>query len=196
MSPAVFTAAHGSKCVFELCTRKFVRRGRDQIQIARPAVAKPPDQIDQRTMYNRDNGENGNAVRHGNGMLNGLRKDVGSKVCLLDDDPSVLKATGRLLSSAGWEVEAFSDPISFLSYAQSESPMVVVLDILMPIMNGLEVQQRLRDLSPSTQVIVMTSKDDPSVRNRALEAGASAFFVKPIDDRAFLAGIETAATPR
>jgi len=147
-------------------------------------------------MYILDNAKNGNAIRYRDNMLNGLPKYAGSKVCLLDDDPSVLKATGRLLSSAGWEVEAFSDPISFLCYAQSESPMVAVLDILMPIMNGLEVQQRLRDLSPSTQVIVVTSKDDPSVRDRALKAGASAFFVKPIDDEEFLAGVETAATSR
>ena len=145
-------------------------------------------------MHTRINGKN--AAKPNNGMLNGLHKASDAKVCLLDDDPSVLKATGRLLSSAGWDVEAFSDPISFLCYAQSETPMVAVLDILMPIMNGLEVQKRLRDLSPSTQVIVMTSKDDPSVRNRALEAGASAFFVKPIDDREFLAGVETAATAR
>ena len=128
-------------------------------------------------------------------MLNGRGK-MRSKVCLLDDDPSVLKATSRLLTSAGWEVKTFSDPISFLGYVQSESPMVVVLDILMPIMNGLDVQKQLKTLSPSTRVIVMTSKDDPSVRSRAMQAGASAFFLKPVDDAEFLAGIRTAAAPR
>ena len=113
-------------------------------------------------------------------------------VCLVDDDPSVLKATGRLLSSAGWKVEAFSDPREFLRYAQVNRPKVVVLDILMPIMNGLEVQSRLRELSPSSRVIVLTSKDDSSVRSKAMDTGASAFFLKPVDDDAFLAGIESA----
>lgn len=113
-------------------------------------------------------------------------------VCLVDDDPSVLKATGRLLSSAGWKVEAFGDPHEFLRYAAANHPKVVVLDILMPIMNGLEVQLRLRKVSPSSRVIVLTSKDDPSVRSTAMEEGASAFFLKPVDDDAFLAGIESA----
>lgn len=126
-------------------------------------------------------------------MLTGINNTF-SKVCLLDDDPSVLKATGRLLLSAGWDVETFSDPFSFLGYAQSAPPKVAIIDILMPIMNGLEVQKRLRDLSPSTRVIVLTSKDDASVRNQAIEAGASAFFLKPVDDCEFLAGVESAAS--
>ena len=115
-------------------------------------------------------------------------------VCLVDDDPSVLKATGRLLSSAGWKVEAFSDPREFLRYAAVNHPKVVVLDILMPIMNGLEVQSRLRELSPSSRVVVLTSKDDPSVRSKAMDTGASGFFLKPVDDDAFLAGVESAVT--
>src|SRR4051812_6679547 len=80
-------------------------------------------------------------------------------VCLVDDDPSVLKATGRLLSSVGWKVESFTDPIAFLRHAQTCRPKVAVLDIMMPVMNGLEVQTRLRQVSPSTRVIVLTSKD-------------------------------------
>ena len=113
-------------------------------------------------------------------------------VCLVDDDPSVLKATGRLLSSAGWKVESFTDPIAFLRYAQIHRPQVVVLDILMPVMNGLEVQAQLSKLSPSTRVIVLTSKDDSSVHSNAMNAGASAFFLKPVGDEQFLAGIESA----
>ena len=116
-----------------------------------------------------------------------------SAICLLDDDASVLKATSRLLVSAGWDVETFNNPVEFLDYARDHRPRLVVIDILMPVMNGLEVQKRLGDISPSTRVIVMTSKDDPSVRSEALGAGASAFFLKPIHDDEFLAGIESAA---
>ena len=117
------------------------------------------------------------------------------KICLVDDDPSVLRATGRLLASAGWEVETFSDPAEFLRRAKSDPPPLVILDILMPVMNGLEVQARLRQTAPSTRVIVMTSKDDPEVRNQAMEAGASAFFLKPVRDDEFLNGVESAASP-
>jgi two-component system response regulator HydG len=113
-------------------------------------------------------------------------------ICLVDDDPSVLKATSRLLVSSGWTVESFLDPVEFLRYAETSQPRLVVIDILMPIMNGLEVQSRLRTVSPSTRVIVLTSKDDPSVRSKATAGGASAFFLKPVDDDEFLAGIESA----
>src|SRR5689334_16679915 len=95
-------------------------------------------------------------------------------ICLIDDDQSVLKATGRLLSSAGWKVDAFDDPFEFLEHAKTCQPRVVVLDILMPKMNGLEVQKRLKTISPGSRVIVLTSKDDPSVRTEAMENGACA----------------------
>lgn len=113
-------------------------------------------------------------------------------ICLLDDDPSLVKATSRLLSSAGWRVESFTDPIEFLRYAATHQPPVVVLDIRMPVMNGLEVQLRLRKISPGTRVVVLTSKDDPAVRSQAMNRGAAAFFVKPANDEQFIAGIESA----
>ena len=112
-------------------------------------------------------------------------------VCLVDDDPSVLRATGRLLSSAGWKTEPFTDPTVFLRYAEASHPALVVLDIWMPVMTGLEVQAKLGCVSPSTQVIVLTSKDDPSVRSKALDAGAAAFFLKPPPDAEFLERIES-----
>ena len=113
-------------------------------------------------------------------------------VCLVDDDASVLKATSRLLASSGWKVESFLDPIVFLRYAEASKPRIAVLDVIMPIMNGLEVQTQLRTVSPSTRVIILTSKDDPSVRSKAMAAGATGFFLKPVDDDEFLAGIESA----
>ena len=113
-------------------------------------------------------------------------------VCVLDDDPSVVKATSRLLSSAGWKVDAFTDPIEFLDHAKECQPKVVVLDILMPAMNGLDVQKRLKEISPESRVIILTSKDDPSTRAKATKQGATAFFTKPIGDEEFLAGIESA----
>ena len=116
-------------------------------------------------------------------------------VYLLDDDASILKSTGRLLDSAGWKVETFTDPIAFLEQAAVHFPDVAVIDILMPDMSGLEVQRRLQTISPSTRVIVLTSKDVPSVRNMAMNAGASAFFTKGVESGEFLAGIKAAADP-
>jgi len=120
-------------------------------------------------------------------------QDAAALVCLLDDDPSVLKATGRLLRSAGLAVKTFLDPNSFLAQARTLKPRVAVLDILMPVMNGLEVQTQLKDISPSTRVILLTSNDDAHVRSQAMEAGATAYFLKPVNSDAFLASVKSIA---
>ena len=114
-------------------------------------------------------------------------------VYLLDDDFSVIKSTCRLLDSAGWKVEVFTNPVAFLERASTHCPDIAVIDIFMPEMNGLEVQTQLRRVSPSTRVIMLTAKDDPSVRRIAMNAGASAFFIKGVESGEFLAGIKAAA---
>jgi FixJ family two-component response regulator len=114
-------------------------------------------------------------------------------ICLLDDDLAVLKGIGRLLRSAGWPVERFSDPNDFLAYAETHQTPVAIIDVWMPRMNGLEVQSRLQQISPSTRVIVFSGIDDAVIRENALKAGASAFFIKPFDDEEFLGAIETAS---
>ena len=114
-------------------------------------------------------------------------------VWLLDDDPSGLKSLGRLLDSSGWNVKSFTDPFAFLQQAGIDCPDVVVIDIMMPKMNGLEVQKRLQVASPSTRVVVLTSRDEPSIRQTAMAEGASAFFIKGVDNKEFLEGIKTAA---
>jgi FixJ family two-component response regulator len=124
-----------------------------------------------------------------------LHNIITDVICLLDDDPSVLKAVGRLLSSAGWQAQQFNDPEKFLEYAKIHRAPVAVIDVWMPLMNGLEVQSRLREISPSTRVIVFTGKDDPLVRCTALNAGASAFLTKPFDDEELLTAVRLALAP-
>jgi len=114
-------------------------------------------------------------------------------VFLLDDDRSVLKATGRLLDSVGWHVNAFTNPMTFLEHAATYRPELAIIDILMPEMSGLEVQSHLQRVSPSTRVIILTARDDPSVRRMAMNAGASAFFIKGVESGEFLARIKATA---
>jgi two-component system response regulator FixJ len=113
-------------------------------------------------------------------------------VCLVDDDPAVLKSIERLLVSDGFSVRAFSEPKSFLTHVQKSPVPLVVLDIWMEQMGGLEVQAQLGALSPTTRVIIMTGREDPSVKAVALQAGAFAFFTKPFDDNQFLAAVHEA----
>ena len=103
-------------------------------------------------------------------------------IWLLDDDASMLKALGRLLNSAGFTVEKFNHPADFLSELEQRECRVAILDVWMPDMNGLEVQACLRRESPKTRIIFITGRDDPSVRQAALDAGAFAFLAKPFED--------------
>lgn len=107
-------------------------------------------------------------------------------VCLLDDDLSMLKALDRLLKSDGFKVEKFSHPAAFLANIGENACRVAILDVWMPDMNGLEVQSVLRKNFPDTRIIFISGRDDPSVRQAALEAGAFGFLSKPFDDEVLL----------
>jgi FixJ family two-component response regulator len=114
-------------------------------------------------------------------------------IWLLDDDASMLKALGRLLASAGFAVEKFSHPSDFLSNLKHARCRVAVLDVWMPDMNGLEVQTCLRRDSPETRIIFITGREDPSIRQTALEAGAFGFLAKPFEDEVLVQLIHKAA---
>jgi FixJ family two-component response regulator len=115
-------------------------------------------------------------------------------IWLLDDDASMLKALGRLLKSAGFVVEKFSHPAEFLSNLEHARCRVAVLDVWMPDMSGLEVQICLRRDSPETRIIFISGRDDPSVRETALEMGAFGFLAKPFEDELLVQLIRNAAT--
>ena len=113
-------------------------------------------------------------------------------VCLVDDDPAVLKSIGRLLNSAGFEVRAFSEPKKFLAHVAEHPVALVILDIWMEQMNGLEVQAELSKVSPRTRVIIITGCKDATTEKTAAQFGASGFFTKPFDDEEFLRGVRAA----
>ena len=110
-------------------------------------------------------------------------------ICLLDDEPSVLRSLGRLLASEGLTALKFADPPSFLRYAGSHPVRLAVVDIRMPGMTGIDVLEELRVLSPDTRTIIMTGESDAIHRTAALAAGAVSFFLKPFDDEAFLQAV-------
>src|SRR5438552_11281600 len=113
-------------------------------------------------------------------------------IWLLDDDVSMLKALGRLMNSAGFIVEKFNHPAAFLTRLEHAPCRVAVLDVWMPEMNGLEVQACLRRHSPETRIIFISVRDDPSVRQTALDAGAFAFLAKPFEDEVLVELIQKA----
>jgi FixJ family two-component response regulator len=113
-------------------------------------------------------------------------------VCLVDDDPMVLRSTGRLLASDGFAVRSFSKGADFIAYVASHNVPLVVLDIWMKEMTGLEVLARLCAVSPQTHVIVITGREDSAARITAMQIGAVAFLIKPFDDEQFLALVHRA----
>ena len=124
--------------------------------------------------------------------MTSTEKSTTEVVCLVDDDLAVLKSIGRLLASDGLSVRSFDNPKDFLTHVQTHSVPLVILDILMEEMNGLEVQAQLRSLSPCTRVIVITGREDTNTRSTATKRGASAFFTKPFDDNQFLGAVHNA----
>jgi FixJ family two-component response regulator len=113
-------------------------------------------------------------------------------VCLVDDDSAVLKSIGRLLASDGFVARSFDKPKDFLAHVRTNAVPVVVLDILMGEMNGLDVQAQVSAISPGTRVIVITGREDLKMKEAALRAGAVAFFSKPFDDGEFLGAVRRA----
>jgi FixJ family two-component response regulator len=121
-----------------------------------------------------------------------VEKSDTKTICLVDGDPAVLKSLEQLLASYGFSVCSFSNPKSFLAYVQAYPVPVVVLDIWMEDMIGLEVQANLSALSPSTRVIIITGHNDPSAKLVAHHLGVVALFTKPFDSGQFLSAVHGA----
>jgi FixJ family two-component response regulator len=106
-------------------------------------------------------------------------------IAIVDDDESVCRALKRLVRSLGMDGETFASGQEFLDLIEampSFLPDCVVLDVQMPGLNGLEVQERLATNSNPLPVIFITAHDDAAPRERALAAGAVAFMRKPFND--------------
>ena len=114
------------------------------------------------------------------------------EVCLLDDDASVLRSMQYLLASDGIPVRAFNKPEEFLEYAAAHPVPVVVTDIWMPGITGLEILARTCAITPRPRVIVITARDDLAARATAMAIGPVAFFIKPFNDEKFLAAVRDA----
>lgn len=114
------------------------------------------------------------------------------EVCLVDDDVSVLKSMQYLLASEGFKVRPFNKAEDFLAHASKNYVPLVVTDIWMDEVTGLEVLARLCAISPRTKVIVITAREDLAARATAMQIGPVAFFMKPFNDEQFLTAVHDA----
>jgi two-component system, LuxR family, response regulator FixJ len=113
-------------------------------------------------------------------------------VYLVDDDPAVRRSLERLLGTADFRVVSYATPTEFLDAATGLSAGCVLLDLRMPVMNGLEVQARMLTLRPDLPIIVVTGQGDVQSAVRAMKAGAVDFIEKPYSDDSLIASIESA----
>jgi FixJ family two-component response regulator len=113
-------------------------------------------------------------------------------VILIDDEPSVRRSLSRLLRSAGYRVREFASAGEFLESPPQEGPHCLVLDVKMPEMNGLELQQALAQGDRSLPIVFITGHGDIPTSVRAMRAGATDFLSKPFDANDLLAAIERA----
>jgi FixJ family two-component response regulator len=114
-------------------------------------------------------------------------------VAVVDDEPAVLKALGRLLRSAKFEVETFDSGAAFLASLSKRRPACVVLDLHMPAMSGFDLQARLAaDPGSKVSVIAITGHDTPGEQQRAMAAGAVLYLRKPVDARVLFSAVGSA----
>jgi FixJ family two-component response regulator len=108
------------------------------------------------------------------------------QVVIVDDDPSVGRALGRLVRSLGMNAETYLSGEAFLRAIEvSGTPKCVVLDVQMPEMNGLDVQQRMAERELAVPVIFITAHEDHGVVERAIAAGAVGLLHKPFSEASF-----------
>jgi len=113
-------------------------------------------------------------------------------VFVVDDDASVRDALRGLLRSAGFAVETFASAREFLARPPSDLPGCLVLDVGLPDLSGLDLQQRLDDMSRTIPIVLITGQGDIPTSVRAMKAGAVEFLTKPFGERDLFAAIRQA----
>jgi len=117
-----------------------------------------------------------------------------SLIFLIDDDPSVRKGVSRLLRSAGYKSEVFECASDFLAREQHLGPACVIVDVRMPGLDGMDLQQTLLRREREEQLIFITGHGDIAMCVQAMKAGAVDFLPKPFREDELLQCVERALT--
>ena len=118
------------------------------------------------------------------------------RVLLADDHEAMLDRVARLLATECNVVGTVTDGQQALDAARELKPNVLVLDISMPVMNGIETAHRLKEAGAETRIVFLTVHDDPDFAREALEAGALGYVIKPRIASDLLAAIKEAHAGR
>jgi FixJ family two-component response regulator len=113
-------------------------------------------------------------------------------VFVIDDDESICRSLRRLIQSVGLHVRTFTSGNDFLNQGCQNMSGCILLDVRMPDISGLGLQQRLNDSGCKIPIIFMSAHQDTETREKALNAGAIAFLQKPFEDQLLLETIRSA----
>jgi len=113
-------------------------------------------------------------------------------IFVVDDEPSVRIALERLIKSVGFRVQTFDSARSFFNSVPCDAPCCLILDVRMPQMSGLELQQEMALRGLDTPIIFITGHGTVSMSVRAMKAGAMDFLEKPFEEQQLLDAIQTA----
>ena len=110
---------------------------------------------------------------------------MSKRILVVDDDVSFVRLVERILRSAGYEVLIATNGLSALKTVQDDKPDLVLLDIMLPGVDGFEICKRLRDNPDTAQVpvLIVSSKSRESDRSAALDVGANDFCGKPVKSK-------------
>ncbi|HWM44746.1 MAG TPA: response regulator [Burkholderiales bacterium] len=117
--------------------------------------------------------------------------DAKPTVFVVDDDVSVRESLELLIESAGWHAETFGSGQEFLARSRAPGPSCLVLDVVLPDLNGCDLQKIVADRA-DMPIIFITGCDDMPTTVRAMKAGAVDFFTKPLVDDVLLSAIRSA----
>ncbi len=120
--------------------------------------------------------------------------EPGGIVFVVDDDSSVRKAAARLFRTAGFQVETFATAQEFLAYSRPDLPSCLVLDVRMPGLSGVELQEQLAAYDTDLPIVFLTGHGDIPMTVKAMKAGAVDFLPKPVSDERLRAVVEDAMT--
>jgi FixJ family two-component response regulator len=113
-------------------------------------------------------------------------------VGIVDDDPSVRKGLARLVKSAGYRVEVFASARDFLTRPEREDPSCLLIDVRMPGLTGLELQDALAVAGRRMSIVFVSGHGDVAGSVKAMKGGAVDFLTKPVDAHELLSAIERA----
>lgn len=116
--------------------------------------------------------------------------DFKGHVYLIDDDPSISRSLAFALGQSNYSVQTFNDPESFLRDSLPLSPAVILLDMCMPKMHGVELQKRLLQGGRETPIVFISGESQPQEIVTAMKQGAIEFLLKPFGMAALLRAVE------